>query len=103
MHRDGQLIELDFRKTVIAPTADERQNFFQELRAVAQMRGYRDGWTAHKYKDRFGQFPPWDYKTLRPAAPSELTLRWVLCQLTDSKTWPSQSLPTEQRATHQHR
>jgi DNA repair protein RadD len=49
VHRDGQLIELDSRKTVIAPTADERQNFFQELRAVAQMRGYRDGWTAHKY------------------------------------------------------
>ena len=41
------------------------------------MRGYRDGWTAHKYKDRFGQFPPWDFKTLRPAAPSEATLRWV--------------------------
>jgi hypothetical protein len=26
-----------------------------------------------------------------------------LCQLTDSKIWPSESLPTEQRATHQHR
>jgi hypothetical protein len=41
------------------------------------MRGYRDGWTAHKFRERFGAFPPWDYKNLRPAAPSESTLRWV--------------------------
>ena len=77
VHRDGQLIELDSRKTVIGPTADERREFFQQLRAVAQMRGYKDGWTAHKFRERFGAFPPWDYKSLRPAAPSESTLRWV--------------------------
>jgi hypothetical protein len=58
-------------------TPDQRKDFFAQLRAIAQMRGYRDGWTAHKYKDRFGQFPPWDYKTMKPAAPSESTLRWV--------------------------
>jgi DNA repair protein RadD len=58
-------------------TSDQRQEFFQQLRAVAQMRGYRDGWTSHKFKDRFGAFPPWEYKLLQPAAPSESTLRWV--------------------------
>jgi DNA repair protein RadD len=77
VHCEGQLIELDSRNTVIGPTADERQNFFQELRAVAQMRGYRDGWTAHKFRERFGQFPPWDYKILQPTAPTDATLRWV--------------------------
>jgi hypothetical protein len=30
-----------------------------------------------KAANRFGAFPPWDYKNLRPAAPSESTLRWV--------------------------
>jgi DNA repair protein RadD len=58
-------------------TSDQRKDFFAQLRAVAQMRGYRDGWTAHKFRERFGAFPPWEYKSLRPAAPSESTLRWV--------------------------
>jgi DNA repair protein RadD len=58
-------------------TPDQRKEFFAQLRAIAQLRGYRDGWTAYKFKDRFGAFPPWDYKNLRPAAPSESTLRWV--------------------------
>ena len=58
-------------------TPNQRQEFFAQLRAIAQMRGYKDGWTAYKFKDRFGQFPPWDYKQLQPKAPTESTLRWV--------------------------
>jgi DNA repair protein RadD len=77
IHRDGQLIEMDSRRSVIGPTSEERQEFYQQLRAVAQMRGYKDGWTAHKYKERFGYFPPWDYKNLQPRAPADATLRWV--------------------------
>jgi superfamily II DNA or RNA helicase len=77
IHRDGQLIEMDSRRSVIGPTSEERQEFYQQLRAVAQMRGYKDGWTAHKYKERFGYFPPWGYKNLQPRAPADATLRWV--------------------------
>ncbi len=55
----------------------ERRGFYQELRAIAQMRGYRDGWVAYKFKDKFGVFPPWDYKRLAPLAPTDATLRWV--------------------------
>jgi superfamily II DNA or RNA helicase len=56
---------------------DERVLFFQELRAVQQMRGYKRGWAAHKFKDKFGHFPPWSYNDLPPAAPSDAVLRWV--------------------------
>ena len=77
MHRDGELIEIDSHNFVIGPTSEERQEFYQQLRAVAQMRGYKDGWTAHKYKERFGYFPPWDYKNLQPKTPSDATFRWV--------------------------
>jgi DNA repair protein RadD len=77
IHRDGQLIEMDSRRSIIGPTSEERQDFFQQLRAVAQLRGYKDGWTAHKYKERFGHFPPWDYKSLQPKTPSDATFRWV--------------------------
>jgi DNA repair protein RadD len=58
-------------------TPDQRKDFFAQLRAVAQMRGYKDGWTSHKFRERFGTFPPWEYRSLQPAAPSESTLRCV--------------------------
>ena len=62
-----------------APAYDEnhRVDFFQQLRAVQQMRGYKKGWAAHKFKDKFGHFPPWSYNDLPPAAPSDAVLRWV--------------------------
>jgi DNA repair protein RadD len=55
----------------------ERTTFFQQLRAVQQMRGYKKGWAAHKYKDKFGRFPPWSYNDLPPIAPTDAVLRWV--------------------------
>jgi DNA repair protein RadD len=55
----------------------DRTSFFQQLRAVQQMRGYKHGWAAHKYKDKFGLFPPWSYNDLPPIAPSDAVLRWV--------------------------
>jgi superfamily II DNA or RNA helicase len=58
-------------------TSDQRKEFFAQLRAIAQLRGYKDGWTAHKFRERFGAFPPWEYKELKPATPSEATFRWV--------------------------
>jgi hypothetical protein len=41
------------------------------------MRGYKNGWTAHKFKDKFGTFPPWSYNDLPPIAPTDAVLRWV--------------------------
>src|SRR5262245_52270734 len=55
----------------------DRAAFFQQLRAVQQMRGYKRGWPAHKYKDKFGTFPPWAYDQLPPVAPTDALLRWV--------------------------
>jgi DNA repair protein RadD len=55
----------------------ERAMFFQELRAVQQMRGYKKGWAAYKFKDKFGTFPPWSYDALAPITPTDATLRWI--------------------------
>jgi hypothetical protein len=62
-----------------APTPEERREFYRELRAIALIRGYRKApeWSAHKYRERFGQFPPWNYRELQPKAPSDATFRWV--------------------------
>ena len=58
-------------------TEDDRVLFFRQLRSVQQARGYKKGWAAHKFKDKFGRFPPWDYNELSPAIPTDAVLRWV--------------------------
>ena len=55
----------------------DRIIFFRQLRSVQQTRGYKKGWAAHKFKDKFGHFPPWTYNELPPAIPTDATLRWV--------------------------
>jgi superfamily II DNA or RNA helicase len=62
-----------------APVYDEsaRVGFFQQLRAVQQMRGYKKGWASHKFKDKFGTFPPWAYNDLPSITPTNAVLSWV--------------------------
>jgi DNA repair protein RadD len=62
-----------------APTYSEGDKviFFRQLRSVQQTRDYRHGWAAHKFKDKFGHFPPWSYNDLPPAIPTDATMRWV--------------------------
>ena len=76
VHR-AAVVELASRNATIGPSAEERIEFFRQLRAIAQLRGYRDGWTGYMFKERFGVFPPWEYRNLQPRAPSEATFRWV--------------------------
>jgi hypothetical protein len=68
----GQMVELDTgQKTYIA----ENQRFYSEILYYSRMRGYKDGWAAHKYKEKYGAFPRGleaDIKT-----PSFKTLQWI--------------------------
>ena len=51
---DGELGEVGRDKNVQkkAPSAAEKQIFYRELRGLAQQRGYRSGWAAHKAKEK---------------------------------------------------
>lgn len=49
---DGELVPLK-RK---APKL-EKQAFYSQLIAIAEAKGYRDGWIAHKYREYFGVWP----------------------------------------------
>ena len=75
---DGEL-GLVSRGKAIAPIYSEtdRRIFFQQLRSVQQTKGYKKGWAAHKYREKFGDFPPWSYNELPPAIPTDAVLRWV--------------------------
>jgi DNA repair protein RadD len=76
VHRDGELVELDARKQAIFAEHDQRI-FYAELKRIAETREYKPGWIAHKFKEKHGHFPPFDYQHLPSAAPSQATLRWV--------------------------
>jgi DNA repair protein RadD len=51
------------------------QDFYSELIYFARMRGYKEGWAAYKYKEKFGVMPRG--LTTAPKAPSQATVRWV--------------------------
>lgn len=77
--RDGTLVNLKSGQAATLPV--DRQRFYQELRHVAASRGYNPGWCAHKYRERYGEFPPRAWNGLQPIPATPQTLRWVQSQL----------------------
>jgi len=71
----GELQELDGKS--INPLQD-RQQFYSELLHYSRMRGYKDGWVAHKYKDKFGVFPRGVEQKTIPT--SRKTFNWIQSQ-----------------------
>jgi superfamily II DNA or RNA helicase len=50
----GQLTELEITKRELVT---ENQKFYSELIFFAKARGYKEGWAAHKYKEKYGTYP----------------------------------------------
>jgi DNA repair protein RadD len=46
------------------------------LAFIARNRGHKPGWTAHKYREKFGSYPPWG-TVVEPIAPSPEVYSWV--------------------------
>jgi len=42
-----------------------------------EARGYKPGWAAHKFNDKFGSFSPWSWNELQRIEPSPITARWI--------------------------
>jgi DNA repair protein RadD len=75
---DGELgLVVNGKAKAPAYSEGDKVIFFRQLRAVQQMRGYKKGWAAHKFKDKFEHFPPWPYNDLPPAIPTDAVLRWI--------------------------
>jgi DNA repair protein RadD len=53
-----------------------RAHWHGMLAHIARDRGHKSGWIAHKYKDKFGVFPPWG-SIPDPIKPSPEVLSWV--------------------------
>ena len=71
---DGELIEITAPRPA---TFAERQAWYSGLLWIARVKGYRDGWAAHKYRERFGRWPE-PQLLKQPAEPSVAICNWVL-------------------------
>jgi DNA repair protein RadD len=77
VNRDGELIELTDRRTIAAVSqAQDKIRFYQELKCYGVNRGYKPGWIAYKFKEKFGHWPN-GLEHLPPIDPSPTTFSWI--------------------------
>jgi hypothetical protein len=74
---DGELVEIGEH---LDRKDQDRQAFLAELRGIAQERNFKPGWAAHKYKEKYGDWPPRSFGDTPSATPSITTRRWVKSQ-----------------------
>jgi DNA repair protein RadD len=74
--REGELGRVDRGRRRVAVYSDpaERMLWHGMLTHIALERGYKAGWAAHKYKEKFGHWPP---ANTAPIPPSPEVLSWV--------------------------
>lgn len=58
-------------------TYGDKALWYAQLLGLARERGYKDGWVANKYREKFGVWPV-DMKHLKPIKPSYEVSSWVL-------------------------
>jgi DNA repair protein RadD len=78
----GELAEVARNRTTSATVYDPatRAMWLGMLTAIAQERGYKPGWVAVNYKEKFGQWPP-SGVTVMPIPPSPEVRSWVRSRL----------------------
>jgi len=74
---DGQLIEIGAH---LEPETQDQLAFYAELLGIAHEKAFRPGWAAHKYRERFGDWPPRSFGIPTAATPTLATRRWVQSQ-----------------------
>jgi superfamily II DNA or RNA helicase len=67
----GEMVELEGKTVAKA----DKQAFYSELLYLVKNRGYKEGWAAWKYKEKFGVFPRLLEKI--ETMPSMQTLNWL--------------------------
>ena len=71
---EGELVEVGAH---LGASRAEQLAFYLELKGFALERAFQEGWAAHKFREKHGAFPPWDWNPLPAAAPSLETRRWI--------------------------
>ncbi len=73
---EGDLGEVDRTRKVkpLSPSQAAREAFHRQLLWFANERGYRPGWAAHKFKEKFGD---WPHGTPTPMEPTPEVRSWI--------------------------
>jgi superfamily II DNA or RNA helicase len=76
---DGELGEIgrDRQPKPTEWTVDQQFAFYRQLMGYGRLKGYKQAWCAHKFSERFGQFPPWAWNRAEPMTPSGAVQAWV--------------------------
>jgi len=77
VNKAGELVEYAGRAQPILQRERDRADFYRQLKHYAASRGYQRGWVSHKYKEKFGHWPPSDYERLTAMQPTPATLGWI--------------------------
>lgn len=72
---DGDLVEIG---AGMPEDAREKMAFYLELCGYAAQKRYKPGFATAKYRERYEDWPPREWKALPAAVPSLATRRWVL-------------------------
>jgi DNA repair protein RadD len=57
-------------------SSEQKREFYLGLKHLAIERGNKPGAAAHRYKDRFGEFPPYHWNNFPTTLPSAEVLAW---------------------------
>jgi DNA repair protein RadD len=73
----GDLAQVDRQRRIAQRVSDpnERMRWHAMLSFIAAEKGYRAGWVAHKYKEKFGTWPA--VRAIEPRQPTPEVLSWV--------------------------
>lgn len=81
---DGELGLVTRKRQSVGVSIDQRMQFYRELLGYArEIRldtkepRHKDGWAAHSYKEKFGEWPSWDWQRMPTVVPSDATRSWV--------------------------
>lgn len=72
-HREGELAE--FTEKHAKASREQKQSFYSQLLTIADERGYKEGWTKHKFREKFGVWPQCLYPDRK--RPSDAVRKWV--------------------------
>lgn len=80
-HEAGELVELSKHQRKLNRTIppDAKRDFYAGLMWHAQSKGYRPGWAAHQYREKFGVWPN-AHKDATPKRPNDDVIGWITSQ-----------------------
>ena len=93
---DGELVELKRKKKENRElTMEQKAVFYGELIHYGMQKGYKSGWAANKYRERFSVWPN-KVGGVGPLVPTPETLNWILSENIKAsyRTKPMQSKPS---------